>query len=251
MIPEPGHVRRMFGRTARRYDLINSLLSLGQHQRWKRLAAQACRVAAGALALDVCAGTADIAIALARAEARAVALDFSGDMLAIGRAKASGHTVACVEGDALHLPFPDDAFEAAAIGFSLRNVASLPTLLGEMARVVRPGGWVVSLETSRPPVRAVRAVYHAYLRLAAALAPVLSDGQAYRYLADTIIAFLPAEEVAELFRAAGLREVSFKRLLFGAVAIHLGQVVGAGGAGPVTHDPRLRRDQGGRPARRM
>jgi len=213
----------MFGRIAARYDLVNSLLSLGQHRRWKRVAAEACRVRAGGLALDVCAGTGDIALALSRRGARAAALDFSAEMLAIGRRKARGGPALLVQGDALALPFREGAFEAAAIGFSLRNVASVPRLLGEMRRVVRPGGWVVSLETSQPPSPLVRGLYRAYLRGAAALAPVVSEGPAYRYLAETIFAFPAAEEVARMFREAGLREVWFRRMLLGAVAIHAGR----------------------------
>jgi len=214
----------MFGRIALRYDLINYLLTLGQQRRWKDLTAQACRVPAGGLALDVCAGTGDIALALARRGARAVALDFARPMLLLGQRKARDLPVFLVEGDALNLPFPDDNFDAAATGFSLRNVASLPRLLSELARVVRPGGWVVSLETSQPPSPIVRAIYRAYLELAISLTPLLSEGSAYRYLANTIVAFPPAEKIADLFREAGLHEVSFARLMFGAVAIHYGQV---------------------------
>jgi demethylmenaquinone methyltransferase/2-methoxy-6-polyprenyl-1,4-benzoquinol methylase len=214
----------MFGRIAGRYDLINSLISLGQNRRWKDLTARACRLPSGGLALDVCAGTGDIALAMARRGARVAALDFSAEMLAIAREKARGRPIFLVQADALDLPFADHVFDAAAVGFSLRNVASLPRLVAEMARVVRPGGWVVSLETSQPPSLVMRASYRAYLRAAISLAPLLSEGSAYRYLADTIGAFPPAEEIAEAFRAAGLRQVRFQRLLFGVVAIHAGQV---------------------------
>ena len=224
MRAEAAEVRRLFGRIARRYDLLNSLLSLGQHLRWKRLAASACQAGRGSLLVDVCSGTADIALAQARGGGRAVAVDFSAPMLAVGRRKAEGQPVQFVLGDALHLPFPDDTFDAATAGFSLRNVASVPRLLGEMARVVRPGGWVVSLETSQPPWRLVRALYRGYLGVVVWLAPLLSDGPAYRWLLRTVVAFSTAEEVAEQFRGAGLREVQFSRLLLGAAAIHAGRV---------------------------
>lgn len=214
----------MFGRIARRYDLMNSLLTLGQHRRWKDVAARACDTARGDLALDVCAGTADIALALARQGAQAVALDFSAEMLERGRRKSCARGIASVCGDALRLPFADHTFHAAAVGFSLRNVVSLPGLLSEMARVVRPGGWVVSLETSQPPSAAIRFMYHRYLRFAAGLAPLLSVGSAYRYLAETIIVFPGADEIADRLHAAGLREVSYRRLMLGAVAIHRGRV---------------------------
>jgi demethylmenaquinone methyltransferase/2-methoxy-6-polyprenyl-1,4-benzoquinol methylase len=122
-------------------------------------------------------------------------------------------------------------FDAAAIGFSLRNIAaptdnlsSVVELLEEMARVVRRGGWVVSLETSQPKSGVLRTVYHAYVRFAVSLAPLLSEGAAYRYLLRTVLRFPPADGVAELFRAAGLEEVSYTNLLFGAAAIHVGRV---------------------------
>lgn len=159
MSTSPAQIRRMFGRIAQRYDLLNTLLSLGQHRRWKRLTAQACQVPPGGLTLDLCCGTADIA---------------------------------------LSLPFPDDTFHAAAIGFSFRNVASIPRLL--------------------------RAIYRAYLASAVAPAPLLSEGRAYRYLLRTILAFPPAERIVDLFRTAGLTDVSYHHLLSGAAAIHTGRV---------------------------
>lgn len=224
MTVSPDCIRCMFGRIARRYDLLNSLLSLGRHRRWKRLAARACRLPPGGLALDVCAGTADIALALADLAGSAVALDFSAPMLALARRKAAGRPVTLVQADALHLPFLDGTFHAAAVGFSLRNVASVPRLLSEMARVVRPGGWVVSLETSQPTCAALRALYRAYLEIMVLLSTVLSEGPAYRHLLRTIIAFPPADRVADLFRRAGLRDVSYRLLAFGAAALHAGRV---------------------------
>lgn len=223
----PDRIRWMFDGIADRYDLLNSLLSLGQHRAWKERAADACRLRPGALVLDVCTGTGDIALALVRRGARAVALDFARRMMHIGRAKAQGKPVAFVCGDALLLPFADDAFDAATVGFSLRNVASVAKLLAEMVRVVRPGGWVVSLETSQPPRLVVRALYRLYLEITVGLTPLLSQGSAYRHLLRTIVAFPGAQEIAERFREAGLEEVSVSPLLLGAAAIHAGRVPAA------------------------
>ncbi len=220
----PEQIRRMFGRIAGRYDLLNSVLSLGQHRRWKVIAARASRVPRGGVALDVCCGTGDIALALADLGASAVGLDFSLRMLTVARRKAEGKPIALVQGDALSLPFRDDSFDAAVVGFTLRNVASIPRLLSEMARVVRPGGWVVSLETSQPACAVVRAIFRAYLEVMVALTPLLSKGAAYRYLLRTILAFPPAEEIAGQFRAAGLVEVLFTPLLLGAAAVHMGRL---------------------------
>jgi demethylmenaquinone methyltransferase/2-methoxy-6-polyprenyl-1,4-benzoquinol methylase len=181
--------------------------------------------------LDVCAGTADIAIAVAQRGGRAVALDFALPMLEVGRRKARTRDVAFVEADALALPFQNDTFDAATIGFGLRNIAAaagqtsaIAALLSEMARVVRPGGRVVSLETSRPPSEIVRCGYHVYLRLAVALSPLLSEGPAYRYLLRTVRTFPSAGQVADLFRAAGLTDVDYTGLVFEAAAIHTGRV---------------------------
>jgi demethylmenaquinone methyltransferase/2-methoxy-6-polyprenyl-1,4-benzoquinol methylase len=222
-LPRP-EIRRLFGRIAPRYDLLNSLLSIGQHHRWARLAADAARIGPGDLVLDVAAGTGELALALAARRAHVVALDFAPEMIAAGRTRTAGRTVCYVQGDALSLPFPDARFAAATIGFTLRNVASRARLFSEMARVVRPGGWVISLETSQPPNRALRAAYHAYLSAAARLAPLLSEGAAYRYFARSVAAFADAEVIASELRAAGLHEVSFRRLLLGVVAIHAGRV---------------------------
>ena len=224
MSPEPPAIRGLFDRIAGRYDLLNSLLSFGLHHHWKRIAAVAAAVPPGALALDVATGTGDIARALAARGAGAVGLDFSRPMLAVARRRTAGANTRFVLGDALRLPFPDDTFAAATIGFTLRNVASRPRLFSEMARVTGPGGRVLALETSQPPHHLVRAAYHAYLRAATAAAPLLSDGPAYRHLADSVIAFPGAEEIAEELRAAGLRNVQFRRLFLGVLAVHIGEV---------------------------
>jgi len=218
----------MFDRVARRYDLVNSLISVGLHRRWKRFAAAAARLPAGGLALDVCAGTGDIAISLARRGGRAVALDFAPEMIAVGRRRTAELAVRYVRADALLLPFPDHAFDAATIGFSLRNVASRAQLFAEMARVVKPGGRVVSLETSQPPSRLVRAAYRLYLVIMMVLAGIISDGSAYRHLAGTIATFPPAQVIADEMTAAGLEEVTFRRFLLGTVVVHAGIVRTAG-----------------------
>jgi len=214
----------MFDRVARRYDLVNSLISLGLHRHWKWSAAALARLPAGGLALDVCAGTGDLAIALARRGGRAVALDFAPEMIAVGRRRTTALPVSHLRADALLLPFPDHTFDAATIGFSLRSVTSRAQLFAEMARVVKPGGRVVSLETSQPPNRLVRAIYRLYLAIMMSLAGLISDGSAYRYLASTIAGFPPAQAIANEMTAAGMGRVTFRHLLLGIVAVHVGIV---------------------------
>ena len=213
----------MFDRIARRYDLVNSLISLGLHKHWKRITARAAQVKPGAAALDICAGTGDLAIALAHHGARVVALDFAPEMIALGRRRTRSLPISYVRGDALLLPFSDHTFDGATIGFSLRNVASRPQLFAEMARVVRPGGWVVSLETSQPSNRFLRLLHRLYLRAAVAAAGLISESAAYRYLAATTLSLPPTEVIAQEMREAGLVEVEVRTLLFGAAALHSGR----------------------------
>jgi len=220
----PPEIRRLFNSISPHYDLLNSLLSLGQHRRWKRLAAALAQVSPGGSAADFASGTGDIALALAAGGARVVALDFSSEMVARGRRRAAGKAICYVLGDALQAPLPDRAFDAATTGFTLRNVASRARLLAEMVRVVRPGGWVVMLETSQPPSRLIGWLYRCYLRGAVVLAFPFSRGHAYRYLARSAIAFPGPETIAAELRAAGLQNVGYRRLLLGTVAVHVGRV---------------------------
>ncbi len=209
----------MFDDIAGRYDLLNTLISLGLHKRWKRAAAQRAAVPPGGLALDVCAGTGDVAAALLERGARVVCVDFSREMIARGRRRVRAPYVL---GDALLLPFPDAAFDAAVIAFSLRNVSSRAKLFSEMARVVRPGGVVVALEASRPRNPVLRIAHRFYLGLATAAAGLFSQRDAYRYLAGSILSFPPPEEVAREMREAGLTEVGVRSFALGAAVLYSG-----------------------------
>src|ERR687897_345927 len=151
--PESGtlpdiQVRAMFNRIARVYDRMNSVMTAGMHHRWRERAADLARVGPGSRALDVATGTGDLAIELARRGAEVSGLDFSEPMLELARGKAPG--LDWVQGDALELPYPDGEFDAATVGFGARNFSDLARGLGEMARVVRPGGRVVVLEITTP-----------------------------------------------------------------------------------------------------
>jgi demethylmenaquinone methyltransferase/2-methoxy-6-polyprenyl-1,4-benzoquinol methylase len=221
-------VRAMFGRIARRYDLMNTLMTGGRHRAWRRLAVRQCRPAGGR-ALDVCCGTGDFALELARQGASAaVGVDFSREMLALAARKAQ---VAGLSGrvqwqlaDALELPFPDGEFLCATSGFSLRNVDDVGQALREMARVVKPGGRVAVLELT--PVRShlFGPVFRAYFRGLVPLVGglVAGDRAAYTYLPDSVCTFPTADELAGLMRQAGLAEVRYRLLALGAVALHLG-----------------------------
>jgi demethylmenaquinone methyltransferase/2-methoxy-6-polyprenyl-1,4-benzoquinol methylase len=227
-----GQVRGMFDRIARRYDLMNTLMTWGRDQAWRREAARLTRPEAGGLALDVATGTGDLARALLdETPVRAVVgVDFSETMLALGRAKARRlgleDRLHFVVVDALALPFPDWTFACVTSAFLLRNLASPAEGLEEMVRVTRPGGRVVALETSNPSLPGFRQLFTLYFRHFVPLLGrlVSGDPDAYRYLPRTAAGFLGPEDLAREMSAAGLRHVTYRRLALGTVAIHVGTV---------------------------
>jgi demethylmenaquinone methyltransferase/2-methoxy-6-polyprenyl-1,4-benzoquinol methylase len=218
----------MFGRIAGRYDLMNTVMTGGRHRAWRRLAVGLARPAGGR-ALDVCCGTGDFALELARQGASGVVgVDFGREMLALAARKAQAAGLASrVQwqlADALALPFPDGAFVCATSGFSLRNVDDVACALREMARVVAPGGRVVVLELTPVRSRIVSPIFRAYFRGLVPLVGglVTGDRAAYTYLPDSVVAFPTADALADLMRNAGLAEVRYRLLALGAVALHVG-----------------------------
>jgi demethylmenaquinone methyltransferase / 2-methoxy-6-polyprenyl-1,4-benzoquinol methylase len=229
-LPDPGReskdaalVQAMFDRVAPRYDLANAALSLGQDAHWRRVTALAARPA-HARVLDVASGPGNVARELVRLGAEeVVALDLSFNMLAHGALEPDPR-IRWVNGDALALPFADGAFDAVTVSFGLRNVPDPRAALAEFARVVRPGGRLVVCEFAAPTAPAFRALYTRYLvgllpRLARL---VSSSAPAYRYLADSILAWPDRREVADWMEAAGFTRVRVKDLSGGIVAVHRG-----------------------------
>jgi demethylmenaquinone methyltransferase/2-methoxy-6-polyprenyl-1,4-benzoquinol methylase len=219
-------VQAMFDRVAPRYDLANSVLSLGQDRHWRRVACLAAEVSVGDLAVDVAAGTGKLALELRAAGATVVALDFSENMVITGaaadRAAFGGPQLLWVNGDALHLPLADASVDALTISFGLRNLPDVDAGLAEFARVLRPAGRLVVCEFSTPINAWFRALYRRYLVAAIpALAKlVTSDPAAYQYLADSILAWPDQHALARQFRDAGFKAVRYKNLSGGIVAVH-------------------------------
>ncbi|MFL5733458.1 MAG: class I SAM-dependent methyltransferase [Chloroflexia bacterium] len=220
------YVGGMFGRIAHRYDLMNALMSFGQDSMWRRYTAKQARPRPGALALDVATGTGRIARELAHKGARVLAVDFSPEMMLQGKREGIGlsEPVFFVGGDALSLPFPDATFDCVTTGFAMRNVTDIPAAFREMCRVVKPGGRVVCLEVGRPRWPVARALHAIYTGKVVPLLGrlVVGDADAYTYLPNSMRKFPPPRELAGIMRNSGLRDVRFKQLTFGAVAVHVG-----------------------------
>ena len=220
----------MFDRISGRYDVMNSVMSAGLHHRWRARTVDVTGLGPGDDALDVCCGTGDLALELRRRvgpAGRVVGLDFSAPMLALAARKptVAGATVEWLEGNALELPFGDASFDAATVGFGVRNVADVPRAIREMARVVRPGGRVAILEITtpqRPPLKWFYSVW--FDRVVPLLGAAAGDREAYTYLPSSVRRFPPAWELAGLMHEAGLRDVRYVILAGGIVAIHWGAV---------------------------
>ncbi len=212
----------MFDRVARRYDLVNTVLSGGTDGGWRRRAARATGLPPGGSALDVACGTGKLTALLARRSGpagRVVGLDFSPLMLEIARREHPG--IEFIEGDALKLPFEDGGFDASTIAFGLRNLADPVNGLREMLRVVKPGGRAVVLEFVRPPKNLVGFGYQIYLRtlLPAIGGAISGQPSAYRYLSDTIDSYRTPDELRAMAAAAGWSGVTYKGLAMGTVGI--------------------------------
>jgi demethylmenaquinone methyltransferase/2-methoxy-6-polyprenyl-1,4-benzoquinol methylase len=220
------YVRRMFGRIAPRYDLLNRLMTAGQDRRWRRETIRRVNLSEAAWLLDLGAGTGDLCFEALdqRPAARVVALDFTPEMMRLGKRRPAGGRVRWVVGDAAHLPFPAAAFEAIVSGFLLRNMPDLDAVLREERRVARPGSRVASLDTTPPPRSWLRPLlrFHLHVVVPALGRLIAGDSEAYNYLPQSTERFLDAEALAQRMRAAGFVRVGFVRRMLGTIALHWG-----------------------------
>lgn len=217
---DPSDVAAMFDDVAPRYDLTNDVLSAGQARTWRKALVAAIDAQPGQRVLDLAAGTGTSSIPIVEAGAFVVPCDFSLGMLAVGRVRLPG--LPFVAGDGLRLPFGDGVFDAVTISFGLRNISDPEAGLAELHRVTRPGGRLVVCEFSTPTLAPIRTAYLEYLMRA--LPPVArrvsSNPDAYVYLAESIRAWPDQPGLAGLIAASGWRNVQWRNLTGGIVALH-------------------------------
>jgi demethylmenaquinone methyltransferase/2-methoxy-6-polyprenyl-1,4-benzoquinol methylase len=221
-----GYVNRMFADIAPRYDLMNRLMTGGQDVTWRRQLIKLCDLPPHGKLLDVGTGTGDIGYEALHQHpsVTVVGCDFTFEMMAFGQRKQQAASVHFVQGDGLHLPFPDGSFDAVTSGFLLRNVTNIDAALGEQRRVTKPGGRVVCLETT-PPSQAILGplvrfhMFHVIPFLGRFISP---SGNAYQYLPQSTTVFPEPEELARKMERVGLKNVFYQKRMFGTVAIHVG-----------------------------
>lgn len=228
--PKEERVHSVFESIASQYDRMNDVISFRRHKAWREYAMRRMNVRPGQAVIDLCCGTCDWTIALAKANGsgEVVGLDFSRNMLDVGRKKivkeGLEERIALVEGNAMELPYEANRFDIATIGFGLRNVPDLDKVLREMVRVVKPGGMVVCLDASKPTKEPFRTFYYAYFDR---LLPLLGKWFAkryeqYKWLPESLKTFPDREELEERFRAAGLTNVQSRGFFFDVAALHIG-----------------------------
>lgn len=230
-------VQEMFGRIAGRYDLMNRLMTGGQDIAWRKEVIRRANLPVGGQLLDLGAGTGDLAyeVQRQRPDCRVVAGDFTLDMMKVGKRRKlgieAGQSLHWCGADALHLPFCTHSFDAIVSGFLMRNVTDVRRALAEQVRVLKQGGRLVILDTTRPRPSLMSPLVQLHLRFIIPALGRLVAGQAeaYRYLPESTRQFLAAEQLALRMHEAGLEGVGFRVMMFGTTAIHWGRK--AGGAG--------------------
>jgi demethylmenaquinone methyltransferase/2-methoxy-6-polyprenyl-1,4-benzoquinol methylase len=222
----------MFTAVPRRYDMVNHVITWGLDKRWRQEAARECVPALPGKVLDLCCGTGDLALNVAHQannNVTAIGLDYSQPMLDIAAKKAErlDENVAFIHGDVASLPFPDGYFDCVGISFAFRNLTHKNPLarscIDEVLRVLSPGGRFVIVESSQPEAKLTKKLYHLYLRWFVSRVGSLLSGNrgAYYYLAESAARYYAPTELREMLITAGFREVFFRPLFLGAVAIHV------------------------------
>lgn len=220
-------VRAMFTRLAWRYDFVNDVMSFGLHRRWKRQTVAIALAGGRERLLDLCCGTGDIGFLAEEMGSGVTGLDFTLPMLAVARRRKgrSGGRIRFAQGDALSLPFPEARFDAITVGYGLRNIADPEKALGEMRRVLAPGGRAVVLDFGKPDNAVAAALYQAFLRT---MMPAVGwlfhrDPQTYLYIPESLKRFPAQRGVADLMRKVGFVNVRYENRLLGTMGINIGE----------------------------
>lgn len=228
------YVNAMFARIAGRYDRMNRIMTLGRDQAWRRRAVQLAAVPPGGRLLDVAIGTGDLALTSLDYDSsiRVTGVDFTIEMMHFGQRKEKERLglgydstpIGWIGGDALRLPYPDRAFDAAISGFMMRNVTDIAAAFAEQRRVVRPGGRVVCLEITHPTLPLWRRLYRPIFGRVMPVFTGFLSGQpdAYRYLPASLDGFVNVDQLKAIMESVGLRGVGYQTMLLGTVAIHVG-----------------------------
>ncbi len=221
------YVQSMFDRIARRYNLMNRLMTFGQDLRWRKFVIQQAKLPPKGKLLDLATGTGDIAFEGLRAvpDLTAVGGDFSIGMMLVGQRLTDGERVKWVGADAIQLPFAANCFDAVTSGYLMRNVIDIPLALQEQMRILKPGGRIVILDTTPPPHNLIRPFILIHMRYVIPLLGRLISGNpdAYQYLPESTQKFKTPEALAGLMRDVGFQNVQFKRFMFGTQAVHWGE----------------------------
>jgi demethylmenaquinone methyltransferase / 2-methoxy-6-polyprenyl-1,4-benzoquinol methylase len=223
------YVQGMFDRVAKRYNILNRVMTFGQDMRWRRYVVQQAGLPPGGKLLDLAAGTGDIAFEAKRdvPSASVVAADFSLGMMQVGKQHEYGDKIAWSAADALELPFASNLFDAVVSGYLVRNVVDIPRTLAEQMRVLKPGGRIVILDTTPPPDNLLKPFILIHLKYIIPLLGRIIGGKsvadAYKYLPESTQAFKTPEELAGLMRSSGYQNVTFRTFMFGTMAVHRGE----------------------------
>ncbi len=221
------YVRKMFGRIALRYDLLNRIMTLGQDSRWRSEAVRRLEISEKAVLLDVGSGTGDIAREISKHHpgAKIVACDFTPEMVVIGKSRSSKGQINWLIADAMNLPFQKSSFNGVISGFLLRNVPDVVQGLEEQYRVLRVDGKIVALDTTPPRPGFLRPFVEFHLHFIIPLLGqmIAGDAEAYKYLPDSTENFLSAEALARRMMDAGFKRVAFVRRMMNTMAIHWGE----------------------------
>lgn len=225
------YVHDMFSSIAHRYDLLNTVLSFNQDRYWRRFAVAKTGLENGGYGLDVCCGTGKLAVEMARAAGKngiIFGIDFCDNMLYRAKKNVAtipwGNRIKFIKGNAMNLPFSNNTFDCAVIGFALRNVPDIKRVLFEMQRVVKPGGRVVSLELSKPELPVFKQLYYFYFNYLVPLLGKMGIGfkGPYNYLPSSVKSFPHQKEILHLFKYTGLVDCAMYELTGGVVTVHVG-----------------------------